>query len=145
MSFRGEAVITATETGSIQDGHFNVLNCSFRFYSPTDSYGRITGRRVVGKIFFQVETVPNCVALSHLFFTNSSLEGTLTFYQRDNLAKLYEVSFQNARIIDMETQFSGNGEMPMTTSLMISSERISLESGSISAEDNNDWRAESDF
>lgn len=139
MAFKGEIEISAPQTGSLKDEKFNVLDCSYRFYTPSDSYGRITGRRVVGKISFTVETTPATVQLANVFFIHAVIEGKLTFYNRDSFSKMFEIKFENARVIDMETVFAHTGEMPMINKLTISTEKITLISGGHEAQDSNDW------
>lgn len=145
MAFKGEVEISAPQTGVLKDEKFNVLDCSYRFYTPSDNYGRIIGRRIVGKINFVIETTPKAVHLANILFTNSTIEGKLTFYNRDSYSKMLEVEFKNARIIDMETIFAHTGEMPMINRLTISTEKITLTSGGNMAEDSNDWELAEQF
>ena len=145
MAFKGEIEISAPQTGVLKDEKFNVLDCNYRFYTPSDSYGRIIGRRIVGKINFVIETTPKAVHLANILFTNSAIEGKLTFYNRDAYSKMFEVEFKNARIIDLETIFEHTGEMTMINRLTISTEKITLISGGNMAEDSNDWELTEQF
>ncbi|MBL0341143.1 MAG: hypothetical protein IPP71_09565 [Bacteroidetes bacterium] len=145
MAFRGEIEISAPETGALKDEKFSVLDCNYRFYTPSDNYGRITGRRIVGKIHFVIETTPASVQLANVLFTNSAIEGKLTFYNRDSLSKMFEVEFENARIIDLETIFAHTGEMPMMNRVSISAEKITLISSGQMAEDSNDWGVSQEY
>lgn len=145
MAFKGEIEISAPQSGQLKNEKFNVIDCNYRFYTPSDSYGRITGRRIVGKINFVIETTPATVQLANILFTNSVIEGKLTFYNRDSFSKMFEVEFQNGRIIDLETIFAHTGEMPMINRLTISTEKISLTSGGQMAEDSNDWEVAQEF
>ncbi len=145
MAFKGEVDISTPQTGLLKNEKFNVIDCNFRFYTPSDNYGRITGRRVVGKINFEIETTPKCVHLASTFFVHSPIEGVLTFYNRDALSKMMEVKFENARIIDLETVFSANGEMPMINRITISTEKISLIASGNEANDSNDWELATEY
>jgi hypothetical protein len=145
MPFRGEVVISSPQTGQLNNALFNVQDCEYRFYSPTDSYGRITGRRVVGKINFVIETTPDTVQLASLFFIHGVIEGKFTFYHRDALSTMMEVEFQNARIIDMTTVFEHDGATAMLNRLTISCDTIILTSGGQTAQDTNDWEVQSEF
>lgn len=145
MSFKGEIEISSPATGMLNEEKFNVLDCNYRFYVPSDSYGRITGRRVVGKINFVIETTPATVALALALFTNADIEGKLTFYNRDMVSVMFEVEFRNGRVIDYETIFAHTGEMPMINRLTVSAERITLTSGGQTAEDSNDWDVAEEF
>lgn len=145
MAFKGEVEISAPQTGVLKNEKFNVLDCNFRFHVPSDNYGRITGRRIVGKINFEIETTPKCVHLANIFFVHATIEGVLTFYNRDSISKMMEVKFENARIIEMETLFSSDGVMPMMNKLTISTEKITLTSSGNEAMDTNDWELASEY
>lgn len=145
MSFRGELVVSAPQTGQIQDAKFIILDCSYKFSVPTDSYGRIAGRRVVGKIELGLETTPASIQLANVFFTHSVIEGKITFFNRDSISKMLEVEFSNARIIDLDTNFQSEGSSPISNRVVISSEKISLSSDGKTAEDSNDWEVKVEY
>ncbi len=145
MSFKGEVEISAPQTGHLNKTKFNVLDCNYRFYMPSDNYGRITGRRVVGKINFIIETSPSTVQLANCLFVNAEVEGKFVFFNRDALSKMLELDFKNGRIIDMETVFSNNGDMPLINRLIVSAEKLTLTSEGNVAEDNNDWETRSEY
>lgn len=145
MAFKGEVEISAPQSGTLKNEKFSVLECDYKFYTPADNYGRITGRRVVGRINFVIETTPTTVHLATLFFTHGVIEGKFTFFNRDEISKMMEVKFENARIIELETAFESEGVKPMVNTLVISTEKIEIISGGNVAMDTNDWDAASEY
>jgi hypothetical protein len=145
MSFTAKLTLNATASGTLQDGKFNVIACNWNANIDIDKWGRPVSRRIFGVIYLTIETVPDVVLIHQMFSHNDEAAGDIVFLNRDEISTMMKYKFDNARVVGISNNFTGDGIIPMTTNLTISAERITIESGGKAFEDSNDWSVESKY
>jgi hypothetical protein len=127
MSFKVKLKVGSTEV--------NVLDVSYSLHQETDATGRPSSVARGGKITVTIESTGSQEWLELMFNNFDRKDGTITFFKRDTDAKLKELSFKEAYIVDYKETFQSTGSTPLTETFTFSAE--SLSTGN--AEFKNNW------
>ncbi|PZP52276.1 MAG: hypothetical protein DI598_01115 [Pseudopedobacter saltans] len=111
---------------SVEDQTSNVLFCSFRFTQVTDEIGKPSTVPRGGSITLTVESTGNVSLFDWMISPTQMKSGTITFYRRDAMSKLKELSFTDAHCVDYQETFNSTGEFPMQIDIVLSAKKLSL-------------------
>ncbi len=132
MSF--EAILT------IEDKEFKVFTFNYNCKRDHDRTGRPSSALLGIRIEMVIEAKPESVLLHLWAYTAYEMKkGKVTFMQRNNFQKQAEIEFQDSYIADITTDFSHQGEVPMTERLIIFANKITYSSEGFYAENEMDW------
>jgi len=96
------------------DGHtYNILECRYNFKQPTDSTGKPQGMPKGGEIYLKIESTGNPELLGWMLDHSQTKNGKITFFRRDAMSKLQELSFEKAFCIDFTETFNAYNTDPL--------------------------------
>ena len=97
----------------IDGQEYNVLNFIIDFKQGTDTTGKPSGVPHGGRIRLTIEATQDSSFLSWMLDAGQVKDGKITFYRRDAMSKMRELSFTKAYCIAYEEQFTSTTESPM--------------------------------
>lgn len=128
MSFRARAVIGPKE--------FDVLQCNFSLSRDVDAKGRPSSGVYGGTIHLEVESTEDTSVIESMVNSQyKPFSGKITFKKSEEDAKMKELSFEDAYIIQYNEGINVVGSNPMTLSFVISARKLKMGN----AEHVNDW------
>jgi hypothetical protein len=96
------------------DGNtYNVLECRYEFSQPVDGSGKPQGMPKGGEILIRIESTGNPELLDWMLDHNKTKNGIITFFRRDAMSKLQELSFEKAYCINFAEHFNSNNTDPL--------------------------------
>lgn len=127
MAFRADLDIDGKQ--------YRLLNCSYSLQRDVDPTGRPSSEVKGGTINFQIESTEDTSLWDLMIAQFKSVDGTITFKKRDEDAKMKELKFETAYVIDYAESFDSVGGNPMALSFTLSAHKLTL--GSETHE--NEW------
>ncbi len=121
MAFKG-----SFKFSSNSNKEFDVLDCNFKFYRDVDKKGRPSSDIYGGKITVVVESAPDTDILETMFAQFKPCAGSVIFKKADEEAKMKELVFENAYIIEYEEGLNVSNESPMAIKFVISAQIIKM-------------------
>lgn len=113
----------------------NVLNCNFSLKQETDATGRPSSITRGGKFNLTVEATGDTTFFEWMTNNFEKKSGTITFFKKDENAKLVEAKFTDGYLVAYTNNFDATGDNPMTETFTISARSIELGSG----KHENEW------
>lgn len=96
------------------DGNtYNILECRYSFSQATDGTGKPQGMPQGGEIFIRIESTGNPELLGWMLDHNQTKNGTITFFRRDAMSKLQELTFEKAYCIRFTEHFNSIDAEPL--------------------------------
>ncbi|HRH49194.1 MAG TPA: type VI secretion system tube protein TssD [Panacibacter sp.] len=128
MSFKAKLKIGGKE--------FDVLHCSYSFRRDVDAKGRPSSGVYGGSVQLEIESTDDTSVLESMINNvYKAQKGTVTFQKRDEDAKMKELSFEDAYIVQYSESLDIVGSNPMTINFVLSARTLKIGS----AEHKNDW------
>jgi hypothetical protein len=115
---------------------YDVLQCSYSFYRDVDPKGRPTSGVYGGKIDVEVESNQDTSVIEAMVNNQfKAVSGSLTIKKQDEDAKMKEISFNDAYIVNFSEGMNAYSDSPMVTNFQISARQIKIGN----ADHENDW------
>lgn len=111
MSFLAKLHIDAKE--------YNILDFNIHFKQEIDASSRPTGDAKGGIVKMIIEATQDTDFLSWMLNRDLTKDGKITFYRRDAMSKMKELSFVKAFCIGYEEQFSSTNDIPMKITMEV--------------------------
>jgi hypothetical protein len=127
MAFRADLKIDGKE--------YRLLHCSYSLQRDVDPTGRPSSEVKGGTIHFEIESTEDTSLWDLMIAQFKSVDGTITFKKRDEDAKMKELKFETAYVVDLAENFDSVGGNPMTLTFTLSAHKLTL--GSETHE--NEW------
>ena len=104
-----------------------VLECEFGFTQDVDATGKATSRPRGGRIKMVLESIDDVELVSWMFSHSDTKDGVISFSRRDNEAAMKKLSFKDGICISYHESFKDYGNVPMTTTIVISAREIDID------------------
>jgi hypothetical protein len=127
MAFRADLNIDGKE--------YRLLHCSYALQRSVDATGRPSSEVKGGVIHFEIESTEDTSLWDLMIAQFKSLDGSIVFKKRDEDAKMKELKFETAYVVDLSENFDSVGDNPMSLSFTLSAQKLTL--GSETHE--NEW------
>jgi hypothetical protein len=125
----------------LEGNTYRINGLSLDISQEVDDIGRPCSATRGGVIKIEMDALKDEVITDWVMNPNKQLNGTITYYRTDELAKLKEITFENGFCIELREKYLGVAHANRLISLMsISSEKVSI--GSV--EMNNQWPGSSE-
>lgn len=118
MSFRA--------TLSLEGKEYDVLKCVYTVKREVDSKGRPASNLYGGRIILDIESTDDISVLEKMAMQFKPISGTVAFKKDDEDAKMKELNFKNAYIVDFNESINIVGEVPMSINFAISAQEIEM-------------------
>ncbi|MEN4760137.1 MULTISPECIES: type VI secretion system tube protein TssD [unclassified Chryseobacterium] len=92
---------------------YNIIECKYNFKQSIDGTGKPQGMPQGGEIFLRIESTGNPELLGWMLDHSQTKDGKITFFRRDAMSKLQELSFEKAYCIDFTETFHAYNEDPL--------------------------------
>uniref|UniRef100_F4C6C4 Type VI secretion system needle protein Hcp n=1 Tax=Sphingobacterium sp. (strain 21) TaxID=743722 RepID=F4C6C4_SPHS2 len=123
-------------TLSFSGKDYDVLHCSYSLYRDVDMKGRPTSGVYGGRIEVEVESNDDTSIIEKMVNNQfKPVDGTLTIKKRDEDAKMKEISFKEAYIVNYSESIHAYSDSPMTLQFQLSAKQIKIGN----ADHENDW------
>jgi len=121
---------------TIGSKEFDVLQCSFSLSRDIDAKGRPSSGVYGGTIQLELESTEDTSIIESMVNNQyKALSGKITFKRGEEDAKMKELSFEDAYIIQYTEGIVANDNTPMSLSFVLSARKLTLGN----AEHINDW------
>jgi hypothetical protein len=111
MSFLAKLEIDAVE--------YNILDFNIKFKQDLDATSKPTGNTQGGIIKMIIEADQKTDLLSWMLSGDQTKDGKITFFRRDAMSKMKELSFEKAYCIGYDEQFTSTNDISMKITLEI--------------------------
>ncbi|SEB17831.1 type VI secretion system tube protein TssD [Pedobacter hartonius] len=119
MAFKATLTLSANE--------YDVLYCSYDFNRDVDPKGRPASGIYGGKIEVHIEANADTSALESMVNNQyKAIEGSLEIKKQDEDAKMKEIKFSNAYVIELTEELHVFTSQPMLTKIVISAKTITI-------------------
>jgi len=118
MSFRA--------TLSLEGKEYDVLKCKYSLKREVDSKGRPASNIYGAKLSLEVESTDDISVLEKMAMQFKPISGSVAFKKDDEDAKMKELNFKNAYIIDFNEGINIVGEVPMSIKFTISAQEFEM-------------------
>jgi hypothetical protein len=118
MAFRADLTIDGRD--------YRLLHCSYSLHRDVDATGRPSSEVKGGTVSMEIESTEDTLIWDTLIAQFKTVDGKITFKKRDEEAKMKELKFEMAYVIDYEETFSAVGGNPMTIRFTLSAQRLQL-------------------
>lgn len=88
---------------------YEVLESKYIFAQPTDATGRPSAVVRGGKLTISLESTSSTFFFENMIDSFQRLDGKLIYLKRDTNAKMKEVKFEEAYVVEYAESFSGGG------------------------------------
>ena len=105
---------------------YDVLDCKYSLWRDVDSKGRPASNIYGGRITVRVESTADTTILEHMVNQFKPFSGSIIFKKGDEEAKMKELSFENAYIIEFEEGIDVVDSNPMSLQITISAQTIKI-------------------
>ena len=105
---------------------YDVLDCKYSLHRDVDAKGRPASNIYGGRITVRVESTADTTILEHMVNQFKPFSGSIIFKKGDEEAKMKELSFENAYIIEFEEGIDTIGSQPMYLRVTISAQTIKI-------------------
>jgi Hemolysin coregulated protein Hcp (TssD) len=113
----------------------NVLDLSYQLKQETDATGRPSSITRGGNILFTVESTGDTTLFEWMCNNFEHKDGSITYIKRDTDATMKELTFKRAYAVQYKENFNSTGDNPVTETLVISAEEITVGTGT----HKNEW------
>jgi hypothetical protein len=127
MAFRADLKLDGKE--------YRLLHCSYSLQRDVDTTGRPSSEVKGGTIQFEIESTEDTSLWDLMIAQFKSVDGTITFKKRDEDAKMKELKFETAYVVDLSENFDSVGGNPMTMTFTLSAHKLTLGSETLE----NEW------
>ncbi len=127
MSFKSKLSVGGKE--------LNILHASYDLHQEVDATGRPSSVTRGGTITLSVESTGDSFFFEWMTNNFERKDGSVIFIKRDTDAKLKELKFKEAYMVDYKETFDAVGNNPLVETFTISAKDISIGNG----EHINDW------
>jgi hypothetical protein len=115
---------------------FDLLHCSYTFRREVDAKGRPSSGVNGGTVQLEVESTDDTSVLDSMVGNvYKAIKGKVVFQKRDEDAKMKELEFEDAYIIQYSEALDSVGSNPMTINFVLSARKLKI--GTVEHE--NDW------
>ena len=115
---------------------YDVLQCSYALYRDVDPKGRPTSGVYGGKIDVEIESTQDTSVIESMVNNQfKAVSGSLTIKKQDEDAKMKEITFSDAYIVNYSESMNAYSDSPMTLNFQLSARQIKMGS----ADHENDW------
>jgi hypothetical protein len=115
---------------------FDVLHCSYTFRRDVDAKGRPSSGVYGGTVQLEVESTDDTSVLESMINNvYKAVKGKIIFQKREEDAKMKELDFEDAYIIQYSESLDVVGSNPMTINFVISARKLKMGN----AEHVNEW------
>jgi hypothetical protein len=121
----------------IDGEEYNVLEFNIDFKQEIDTTSKPTGNAKGGIIKIIIESTQNSLFLSWMLNSDLTKDGKITFYRRDALSKMKELTFEKAFCIHYHEQFTSTTEVPMKITMELVTKELTFGDAKFS----NNWIA----
>ncbi|WP_375563434.1 type VI secretion system tube protein TssD (plasmid) [Bernardetia sp. OM2101] len=104
----------------IDEEIYNVLDCTYDFNQSIDKNNKPSSIARGGQIMLVIEARGKTNFLKWMTEYTHAKDGKITFYKRDQMARLFDLSFTKAYCIDYLEYFDHKSEEPMQIKMTIS-------------------------
>lgn len=118
MSFKAKFKIGALE--------LNVLSCAYALSQDVDATGRPSSITRGGTITMSVEGTDNTELYEWMVNSFDHKDGSITFFKRDSDAKLKEIKFKDAHLVEFGEGFTHEGSNPLSQQFTISAKEMTI-------------------
>ena len=105
---------------------FDVLDCKYSLKRDVDSKGRPSYNIYGGRITVTVESTSDTTIIEQMVNLYKPFSGSIVFKKIDEDAKMKELTFENAYIVEFEEGLRAEGEKPMSLSFTISAQVLKI-------------------
>lgn len=119
----------------IDGEEYNVLEFNINFKQDIDTSSKPTGNAKGGIIKMTIEATHNSLFLSWMLNGDLTKDGKITFYRRDALSKMKELTFEKAFCINYHEQFTSTTEIPMKITMELVAKELTFGDAKFS----NNW------
>ncbi len=120
---------------SVGGKDYNVLAFSFSMYQEVDNTGRPASVARGGTLNVEVESSAETDLFEWMCNSWEMKDGSVVFLKRDTDATLKELKFKQAYLVGYSEAFSGTTGVPMTISMTLSAQELTLGNGT----HKNEW------
>ena len=120
---------------SVGGKDLNVVKCSYELIQEVDNTGRPSSVTKGGQIHLTVESTGDAFLWEWGCSNFDRKDGTITFLKRDSDAKLKEIKFKEAYLVNYKEVFDAFDNNPMYETIVISAHEIETGGGSVK----NEW------
>jgi len=118
MAFRADLVIDGKE--------YRLLHCSYALQREVDATGRPSSEVKGGTIDFEIESTEDTSLWDLMIAQYNSMDGSIVYKKRDEDAKLKELKFETAYVVDISENFDSVGDNPMSLRFKLSAHKLTL-------------------
>ena len=122
---------------NIDGEEYNVLEFNINFKQEIDNTSKPTGNAKGGIIKMIVEATKDTSFLSWMLNGDLTKDGKITFYRRDAMSKMKELTFTKAFCIGYDEQFTSTTEVPMKITIELVAKELTFGDAKFS----NNWIA----
>ena len=115
----------------------DVLKCFYKLHRDVDAKGRPSSGVYGGTINLTIESTDDTSIVESMVNQYKPVDGVITFKKSDEDAKMKELEFTKAYVIDFEEVIDVAGSKPMEMVFTISAETLKIGN----AEHKNEWPA----
>lgn len=119
MSFLARMVVDGNE--------YNILDCSYSFHQETDHNRKPVGTAKGGLIHLLLEADGKTNFLHWMVSPTQTKDGSITFYKRDAMSRLYRIDFKKAYCIQFKEHFNAHNTAPLQTHMVLSVKKMKVE------------------
>lgn len=113
------------------DGNsYNILECKYSFTQATDGTGKPQGMPQGGEIFIRIESTGNPELLGWMLDHNQTKNGKITFFRRDAMSKLQELTFEKAYCIKFTEHFNSVDTEPLQIEMNLIAKKFDVNGAS---------------
>ncbi|WP_163400363.1 type VI secretion system tube protein TssD [Flavobacterium fluviatile] len=122
---------------NIDGEEYNVLEFNVNFKQEIDNTSKPTGNAKGGIIKMVIEATKDTNFLSWMLNGDLTKDGKITFYRRDAMSKMKELTFTKAFCIGYDEQFTSTTEVPMKITIELAAKELTFGDAKFS----NNWIA----
>lgn len=111
----------------IDGEEYNLLNSSFQFQQNLDHNNKPSGAPRGGTINIVIESQGKTNFFSWMIDHKQAKDGTITFYKRDAMSRLYHLKFTKAFCVHYKEEFDAHDAQPLKIEMTITAKKIEIE------------------
>ncbi len=111
----------------IDEKVYNVLDCDYSFHQSIDKNNKPSSTPRGGQITVLIEARGVANFLKWITEHTHTKDGKITFYRRDQVARMFHLSFSKAFCTDYIEYFNHHSDEPMQIKMTISAKEITAE------------------
>ena len=106
---------------------YDVLYSNFEFSRNTDSKGKPSSNVLGGRVHLVIESTEDTTVIESMLNGQfKPVEGKIVFKKTDEDAKMKEVTFKNAYVVNYKETWDVTNDVPMRIDVTFSAEEISV-------------------